>query len=177
MTRHLTPLMDREDISLGVDRLAGELRRDYQGLNPLMVGVLKGSFIFLSDLVRRLDFPVEIDFVQTVSYGDATCSSGRVRLVRGPQCPVKSRHVILVEDIVDTGLTTGFLLDYLSHRRPLSLKLCALFDKPERRQAPVTIDYLGFAVPNRFLVGYGLDCAQQYRNLPDLWVLEEECPE
>lgn len=173
----LTPLMDREQISQGVDRLAAELKRDYQGQNPLLLGVLKGAFIFLSDLVRRLDFPVEVDFVQCASYGDATTTSGRVRLLRGPQCPVKGRHVLLVEDIVDTGLTTCFLLEYLNRRRPLSLKLCALFDKPERRQAPVAIDYLGFSVPNRFLVGYGLDCAQQYRNLPDLWVLEEACPE
>lgn len=174
---HLTTLMGRDQISQGVDRMAAELKRDYQGLNPLLLGVLKGAFIFLSDLVRRLDFPVEVDFIQTASYGDATTTSGRVRLLRRPQCPVKGRHVVLVEDIVDTGLTTCFLLDYLGRHRPLSLKLCALFDKPERRQAPVTIDYLGFSVPNRFLVGYGLDCAQQYRNLPDLWVLDEECPE
>jgi hypoxanthine phosphoribosyltransferase len=177
MTHRLTPLMSREQISQEVDRLAAELKRAYQGHNPLLLGVLKGSFIFLSDLVRRLDFPVEVDFIQVVSYGDATFSSGRVKLIQRPLCPVKGRHVILVEDIVDTGLTTCFLLEYLGRRRPLSLELCALFDKPERRQTPVTIDYLGFSVPNRFLVGYGLDCAQQYRNLPDLWVLDEECPE
>jgi hypoxanthine phosphoribosyltransferase len=169
--------MSREQISQGVDRLAAELQRDYQGLNPLFLGVLKGSFIFLSDLVRHLDFPVEVDFIQCASYGDATTTSGRVKLIRGPRSPLKGRHVVLVEDIVDTGLTTCFLMGYLHRRRPLSLKLCTLFDKPERRQVPVDLDYLGFAVPDRFLVGYGLDCAQQYRNLPDLWVLDEECPE
>lgn len=148
-----------------------EIRRDYHDKNPMLVGILKGVFIFMADLVRLLDFPLEIEFVHLASYcGSHT--TGKLKMLQALPVPVKGREVLVIEDIVDTGLTTAFLLDYLRKEKPASLKLCALLDKPARRQVPVKIDYLGFTVPNRFLVGYGLDCDQKFRNLPDIGVLE-----
>ena len=157
---------------MGVERLAGEISRDYSGQSPLLIAPLKGSFIFLADLVRLLALPVEVDFVQLSSYGLGTENGGRVRLRRGLTAPVSGRSVLVIEDIVDTGLTLAYLINYLKKRRPTSLKVCTLFDKPERRQVAVPIDYKGFTVPNQFLVGYGLDCGEKYRQLPDLWILE-----
>jgi hypoxanthine phosphoribosyltransferase len=165
-------LISRDEIAKAVDRLAWEIRRDYQGKQPLLIGVLKGSFVFLADLIRQLDLPLELDFVRLSSYG-ATCeSSGRVRIIQGVKTPIKDRDVLVVEDIVDTGITTSFLLEYLKKKGPASLKLCALTDKPSRRRVPVPIDYRGFTVPNKFIVGYGLDCDQKFRNLPDIHVIE-----
>ena len=166
-------LFSREEIAAAVERLAADIERDYLGKTPLLIGILKGSFIFLADLVRRLGLPLEIDFVGLSSYGGGTETSGKVRVERGLHTEVKGRHILVIEDIVDTGLTTGFLLDYLRKRKPASVKLCALTDKPSRRQTPVTIDYLGFAVPDKFLVGYGLDLDQKFRNLPDICYIEE----
>jgi hypoxanthine phosphoribosyltransferase len=166
-------LINRGEIARAVDRLACEIKRDYQGKEPLLIGLLTGSFVFMADLIRRLDLPLELDFVRVCSYGAARESSGRVRMVQGLRTPVKGRDVLVVEDIVDTGITICFLLDYLNRRRPASLRLCALTDKPSRRRLPVPIDYLGFTVPDEFIVGYGLDCAQQFRNLPDIYVLKE----
>jgi hypoxanthine phosphoribosyltransferase len=165
-------LISRDEIAKAIDRLAWEIRRDYRGKQPLLIGVLKGSFVFMADLIRQLDIPLELDFVRLASYG-ATCeSSGRVRIIQGVKTPIKDRDVLVIEDIVDTGITTSFLLDYLKKKRPASLKLCALTDKPSRRRVPVPIDYRGFTVPNKFIVGYGLDCAQKFRNLPDIHVIE-----
>ena len=166
-------LFSREEIAAAVERLAADIERDYLGKNPLLIGILKGSFIFLADLVRHLDLPLEIDFVGLSSYGGGTESSGKIRVERGLHTPVRGRHVLVIEDIVDTGLTTGFLLDYLRRRKPASVKLCALTDKPSRRVTLVNIDYLGFAVPDKFLVGYGLDWNQKFRNLPDICYIEE----
>jgi hypoxanthine phosphoribosyltransferase len=166
-------LINRDEIARAVDRLACEIKRDYQGKEPLLIGVLTGSFVFMADLIRRLDLPLELDFVRVCSYGAAKESSGRVRMVQGLRTPVKGRDVLVVEDIVDTGITISFLLDYLRRRRPASLKLCALTDKPSRRRVAVSIDYRGFIVPDEFIVGYGLDCAQQFRDLPDIYVLED----
>ena len=166
-------LFSREEIAAAVERLAADIERDYLGKTPLLIGILKGSFIFLADLVRHLGLPLEIDFVGLSSYGGGTESSGKIRVERGLHTEVKGRHILVIEDIVDTGLTTGFLLDYLRKRKPASLKLCALTDKPSRRQTPVTIDYLGFTVPDKFLVGYGLDLNQKFRNLPDICYIEE----
>ena len=165
-------LISRKEIATAVEKLAAEITRDYLGKYPLLVGILKGSFMFMADLVRHLGFPLEIDFVRLSSYG-GTESSGKVSQVQGLLTPVKGRDVLLIEDIVDTGLTTGFILDYLSKQTPGSLKLCALADKPARRRRPVVIDYLGFTVPNKFLVGYGLDLDEKYRNLPDICVMED----
>ena len=165
-------LISRKEIATAVEKLAAEITRDYLGKYPLLVGILKGSFMFMADLVRHLDLPLEIDFVRLSSYG-GTESSGKVSQVQGLLTPVKGRDVLLIEDIVDTGLTTGFILDYLSKQTPGSLKLCALADKSARRRRSVVIDYLGFTVPNKFLVGYGLDLDEKYRNLPDICVMED----
>ncbi len=167
-------LLTRQQIEEAVNRLAAEVRGDYQLKYPLLIGVLKGSFMFMADLVRLLDFPLEVDFIQVSSYGRGRLSSGRVRVVQGLHSEIRGRDVLVVEDIVDTGLTITFLLDYLRKKKPASLKLCALTDKPSRRQIPVTIDYLGFTVPDKFIVGYGLDWDEKFRNLPDICVLEGE---
>ena len=167
-------LITRDEIAVAVRRLAAEVKRDYQGKLPLLLGILKGSFMFMADLTRQLDFPLEVDFVRLSSYGSKKESSGRIRVVQGLHSKVKNRHVLVVEDIVDTGRTVSFFVDYLSRKKPASLKLCTLVDKPSRRQVPVIIDYLGFTVPNKFLVGYGLDLDERFRNLPDICVLEDE---
>ncbi len=168
------PLLSRAEIDVAVRRLAGELNRDYSGKTPLLIGVLKGSFVFMADLVRYLDFPLEIDFARVSSYGSGRETSGKVRVLCGPTCDVRDRDVIVVEDIVDTGLSISHFLKYIDRKRPASLKLCALVDKPARRRVPVAIDYLGFTVPDRFLVGCGLDWGEKFRNLPDICALEDE---
>ena len=167
-------LFRRQEIEAAVRRLAAEITNDYRDKNPLLIGILKGSFMFLADLVRLLDFPLEVEFIQLSSYGRGRESSGKIEVVQDLITAIKDRHVLLVEDIVDTGFTTSFILGCLRKKKPVSLKLCALTDKPARRQAPVIIDYLGFTVPDKFLVGYGLDLDQKFRNLPDICVLEEQ---
>lgn len=170
---NLRVLVSRQEIAAAVEKLAAEISQYYQGKYPLLLGVLKGSFVFMADLVRLLDFPLEVDFVRLSSYGRGKESSGKVKVLQGLRSRVRSREVLVIEDIVDTGLTVAFLFDYLRQKKPASLKLCALADKPSRRQIPVTIDYLGFTVPDKFLVGYGLDWDEKFRNLPDICVLEE----
>ena len=170
----LSILLTKEEIEAAVKRLAVEIKETYQGKYPLSIGVLKGSFMFMADLIRQLDLPLEVDFVRLSSYGRGRETSERVKVVQCLHSPVKGRDVLVIEDIVDTGLTTSFLLDYLRKKKPASLRLCALTDKPSRRRVPVTIDYLGFTVPNKFLVGYGLDLDEKFRNLPDICVLEEK---
>jgi len=166
-------LYNQAEIEAAVKRLASEITRDYQDKHPVLIGILKGVFVFMSDLVRDLDFPLEIEFVRLSSYGSGQQTTGKVKVVQGLSCPIRNRDVLVVEDIVDTGITIAFLMAYLKKKRPASLKLCALTDKPSRRQVPVNIDYLGFSVPDKFLVGYGLDFNEKYRNLPDICVLEE----
>ena len=166
-------LVRHDEIEAAVKRLAAEIREDYHDKYPLLIGVLKGSFMFMADLIRLLDFPLEVEFIRLSSYGRDRQSSGKVKVVQGLGSEVRDREVLVVEDIVDTGLTTSFLLDYLRKKKPASLKLCSLTDKPSRRQVPVNIDYLGFIVPNKFLVGYGLDWGQKFRNFPDIYVLED----
>jgi len=166
-------LISRDEIAKAVNRLAREIQRDYQNKQPLLIGVLKGSFVFMADLIRHLDLPLELDFIRLASYGAARESSGKVRVVQDIKTPIKGRDVLVVEDIVDTGITISFLLDYLKKKQPTSLKLCTLTDKPSRRRAPIPIDYRGFTVPNKFIVGYGLDCDQKFRNLPDIYTLED----
>lgn len=166
-------LISKEEIRDKVAKLAAEIRRDYQGKQPLLIGVLKGSFIFLADLVRILNIPLTVDFIKLSSYGSAKESSGQIKVVQGLKTPIRDRDILVIEDIVDTGLTTRFLLDHLAKKRPASLRLCALFDKPSRREVEVPIDYLGFTVPDKFLVGYGLDFDENFRYLADLCVLEE----
>jgi hypoxanthine phosphoribosyltransferase len=166
-------LFNRQEIAATVSRLATEISQDYHDKYPLLIGILKGSFMFMADLLRHLDFPLEVDFIGLASYGGGRQTSGKIKVVKGLQSPVKDREVLVIEDIIDTGLTTGFCLDYLRQKKPASLKLCTLTDKPARRQVPVTIDYLGFTVPNKFLVGYGLDLNQKFRNLPDICFIED----
>jgi hypoxanthine phosphoribosyltransferase len=165
-------LINRDEIADTVDRLAREVQSDYQGKNPVLIGILKGSFVFMADLVRRLDLPLELDFVRLSSYTTGCQTSGKVRIVHGVKTSLEGRDVLVVEDIVDTGITTAFLIEYLKKKRPASLKLCTLTDKPSRRRVSVPINYRGFIVPDKFVVGYGLDCDQKFRNLPHIYTLE-----
>ena len=166
-------LLRKEDIERKVEELAKEIKREYEGKNPILIGVLKGSFIFLSDLIRRLDFPLEVDFVEVSSYGMGKGSSGKIRVRKGIRSDIKNRHVLIVEDIVDTGLTTKYLIESLKKKKPASIKLCSLLSKPSRRKVHVDIDFLGFEIPDKFVVGYGLDFAEKYRNLPYITEVEE----
>jgi hypoxanthine phosphoribosyltransferase len=167
-------LIPRKDLRSAIKRLATEIKRDYAGKNPLVIGILKGSFIFMADLVRQLDFPLEVDFITLASYKNMTESSGEVCMERSFTTPLEGRHILIVEDIIDSGLTLNYLLNYIKTKKnAASLRLCVLLDKPSRRKAQVKVDYTGFTVPDKFIVGYGLDCAQKYRNLPDICCLEE----
>jgi hypoxanthine phosphoribosyltransferase len=170
----LSILFTRDEIEATVRKLAAEIRQDYLGKHPILIGVLKGSFMFMADLIRLLDFPLEVEFVRLSSYGGGRETSGKIKLAQRLQPKVKGRHVLVIEDIIDTGLTSSFLLDYLGKKKPASLKLCVLTDKPSRRQIPVNINYRGLTVPNKFIVGYGLDWDERFRNLPDIYVVENE---
>ncbi len=161
-------LFGRKEIEAAVSRLAAEIRGDYHDKHPVLIGVLKGAFIFLADLVRLLDFPLEVEFMRLSSYGKGQESSGKVKVVQGLGSQVLGRHVLIIEDIVDSGLTTTFLIDYLRKQKPASIRVCALTSKPSRQKLPVIISYLGFTVPDKFLVGYGLDSDEEFRNLPDI---------
>jgi hypoxanthine phosphoribosyltransferase len=170
----LKRLIGRAQLRRRVGELAEEIARDYRDRQPLLVGTLKGSFVFLADLARRLPLPLEIDFIGVASYGQGRQSSGQVHVYHEPRSELRGRHVVLVEDIVDTGLTLAELRRYLQGRGPASLRVCALLMKRRAQQAGVTVDYLGFLVPDDFLVGYGLDWAERYRNLPEVYVLDGE---
>ncbi len=160
-------LISAEAIAQRVRELGQQITADYvDKADVVVIGVLKGSVIFLADLVRHVALPVYVDFIGISSYGDATVSSGVVQITQDLSRPIEGKHVIVVEDIVDTGHTVHYLLENLATRRPASIKLASLLHKPERQERAVRIDYLGFTIPNKFVVGYGLDIAQQYRNLP-----------
>lgn len=163
-------LIAAEAITRRVGELGATITADYKaigaGEDVVVLGVLKGSVIFLADLVRHISLPVTMDFIGVASYGDATVSSGVVQITQDLTKPIEGKHVLLVEDIVDTGHTVHYLLENLGTRKPASLKLCSLLHKPDRAEREVHIDYLGFTIPNKFVVGYGLDVAQRYRNLP-----------
>jgi len=169
----LTCLYNKKQIRTAVRRLAAEITRDYRRKNPLVIGILKGSFVFLSDLVRELDFPLEIEFIRLSSYGHRQTSNGKVKILQTVGAKIKGREVLVVEDIIDSGVTLHFLLEYLRKKQPASLRLCCLLDKPSRRKAAVKIDYTGLTVPDKFLVGYGLDWDEKYRNLPDICYVED----
>jgi hypoxanthine phosphoribosyltransferase len=163
-------LISAEAIAARVTELGAQITAEYAPLaktaDVVVIGVLKGSVIFLSDLARQIGAPIYLDFIGISSYGDATLSSGVVQITQDLSRPIEGKHVIVVEDIVDTGHTVHYLLENLATRRPASIKLCSLLHKPDRSERAVTIDFLGFTIPNKFVVGYGLDIAQQYRNLP-----------
>lgn len=164
-------LVSEEAIRAKVAELGRRISDDYRGHDLLLVGLLRGAIVFLSDLMRAIDIPVQLDFIGISSYGAST-DSGAVRLVMDLETDIAGRNVLIVEDIVDTGKTLSYLVKNLQARRPTSLRLCALLDKPERRLAPIDVDYVGFEIPDKFVVGYGLDFAEGYRNLPFVGVLK-----
>ena len=159
-------LVQPDDLQRRVKELGAEITRDYAGREPLLIGVLKGAVFFLSDLMRQIDVPCTVDFMAVASYGDATESSGVVRILKDLDAPIEGRDVLIVEDIVDSGLTLQYLMKNLRSRKPASLEVCALLTKPTRRETDVSAKYIGFEIPNRFVIGYGLDHAERYRNLP-----------
>jgi hypoxanthine phosphoribosyltransferase len=167
-------LISRAQIARRVTELAEEIGKDYAGRDLVMVGVLKGAFIFMADLVRALPVPVEVDFVRLRSYGAGTTPSGEVHITKDVELPLKDRDVLIVEDIIDLGFTLDFLRKHLFSHRPRSLKICCFIDKKERREVDVPLDYVGFPVEKGFLVGYGLDCGEQQRTLPEIFVLEKD---
>ncbi|MSP61765.1 MAG: hypoxanthine phosphoribosyltransferase [Myxococcales bacterium] len=172
-TRQVKELLSRDQIARRVQELGAQIAADYQGKELVLVGVLKGSFLFLADLARAIPgTDVLVDFLGLASYGDATRSSGVVQITADLTKPIEGKHVLVVEDIVDTGLTMEYLLDNLKTRHPASVKLCSLLHKPSRSVKQIPIDYLGFTIPDLFVIGYGLDYAQRYRNLPYIGVLE-----
>jgi hypoxanthine phosphoribosyltransferase len=168
----LLPFMTKEDIEKKVNTLARKISEDYRDRELVIIGVLKGSFIFLSDLVRRLTIPVQIDFVGASSYGSGVSTSGNIRLTKEIGVDVKDKDVLLVDDIMDTGLTLAYLVDYLKSFSPRTVKVCIFLDKKERRKKALTIDYMCQVVESGFLVGYGLDYAENYRNLPEIYRLK-----
>ena len=165
-------LVQQDDLAHRVAALGEQISRDYEGRSLLLVGVLKGALFFLSDLMRKLDVDCEVDFMAVASYGSATDSSGVVRILKDLDAAIEGRDVLIVEDIVDSGLTLSYLLRTLKARDPASLEVCALLTKPERRKVELPIRYVGFEIPNRFAIGYGLDYAERFRNLPYVAVLE-----
>ena len=167
-------LISQAEIARRVAELAERIGRDYAGRDLVMVGVLKGAFIFLADLVRALPFPVDVDFVRLCSYGAGTTTCGEVYITKDVELSLKDRDVLIVEDIIDLGLTLDFLRKHLLSHRPRSLKICCLIDKKERREVEVPLDYVGFVLEQGFLVGYGLDCGEQSRTLPEIFVLEKD---
>ena len=169
---NLEVLFSQAEIQERIKELGAEITRDYAGRNPLLVGVLKGACFFLSDLLRSIDTRLSIEFMAISSYGSSTRTSGEVRIMKDLDVPIEGRDILVVEDIVDTGLTLTYLLDNLKARGAASVKLAALLDKHERREKAVQIDYLGFQIPDAFVVGYGLDYAERYRNLPFIAVLK-----
>ena len=169
---NLDILISEEQIRDRIKELGAQITRDYAGLNPLLIGVLKGACFFLSDLMRAIDTRLGIEFMAISSYGSSTRTSGEVRIMKDLDVPIEGRHILVVEDIVDTGLTLSYLLANLESRGAASVKLAALLDKFERRQRTVNIDYLGFQIPDEFVVGYGMDFDERYRNLPDICILE-----
>jgi hypoxanthine phosphoribosyltransferase len=166
-------LVQRDELAHRVRELGEEISRDYRGRDLFLVGVLKGAVFFLSDLMRYLEVPCEVDFMAVSSYGSSTDSSGIVRILKDLDAPIQGREVLIVEDIVDSGLTLSYLLRTLKAREPASLEVCALLTKPERRKVDLPIRYVGFEIPNRFVIGYGLDHAERFRNLPYVAVLQE----
>lgn len=167
-------LISAEEIKTATHRLGKQIEQDYQGKKPLVICVLKGAILFMTDLIREIDLPLEIDFMDISSYGDATVSSGEVKIIKDLDSSVLSRDIIIVEDIVDTGRTLNYLMQVLNTRKANSIRICTLMNKPERRVVDVEVDYVGFKVPNEFVVGYGLDYAEVYRNLPYIGVLKPE---
>lgn len=165
-------LFDREELKNKVAELGDKITEEYRGREVLVVGILKGAFIFMADLIREIKIPLEIDFMDVSSYGISTSSSGEVRIIKDLENSIQDKDVLIVEDIIDTGLTLKYITELLKTRNPRSVKVCCMLDKPSRRKTDIQADYVGFTIPDRFVVGYGLDYAEQYRNYPAVCVLK-----
>lgn len=165
-------LVSQEQIAAMVERLGQEITRDYEGKPLVVLGVLKGGFVFMADLVRKIKVPMELDFIAVSSYGSSTKSSGVVKLVKDSDIALTGKHLLIVEDIVDSGLTLSYLKKMFEARNPLSVKICTAFDKPERRKVELKADYYGEIIPDEYVVGYGLDYDSQMRNIPELCILK-----
>ena len=166
-------LYPKDVIEKRVRELAGTISRDYEGKELIVIGILKGAFIFMADLIRCLSVPCRVDFVRLASYGEGTSSSGKVVMTKDIETSIKDRDILIVEDVVDTGLTLSFLVNWLKERNPCSIKVCAFLDKRKRRRVPFEADYVGFTIDDGFVVGYGLDFNEKARFLPDICVIEE----
>ncbi|MBU0944551.1 MAG: hypoxanthine phosphoribosyltransferase [Proteobacteria bacterium] len=164
-------ILDSQTIQNRIQEMGKEISEDYQGKELVVVGVLKGAFIFMADLVRTISIPLATDFIQVSSYGGSSASSGNITLVSSPSHPIQGYHVLLVEDIIDTGLTMQWLAEHFSKQGAASVRVCSLIDKAERREHEIAIDYLGFTIPHGFLIGYGLDFDEKFRNLPQIYHL------
>lgn len=165
-------LFKKGEIKKQVKKLAEKLNKDYDSKNPILVCILKGAFVFLADLIRELRFPVRIDFISVSSYGDATRTSGIVKILKDISFDIEGEDVILIEDVLDTGLTLSYIYDFLSRKNPKSLKICVLLEKEINRTKKIKVDYRGFTIPNKYVIGYGLDFNEKFRNLPDISVME-----
>ncbi len=175
MEKHIRKILfTREKINKRVVELGKEITLDYKGKELVVVGVLKGANIFLADLIREINLSLYIDFIAVSSYGYSTESSGIVRILKDLDSEIENKHVLIIEDIVDTGLTLNYLLENFKTRRAKSLKICSLLDKPSRRRCNLHIDYIGFQIPDEFIVGYGIDYAERYRNLPYIGILKKD---
>ena len=167
-------LFSEEQLKNRVQEIARQITADYQGKEIMLISVLRGSFVFMADLCRRIDLPCTIDFMSVSSYGSGTSSTGQVQITKDLSGDISGKHILVVEDILDSGNTLSYLLKLLEQRKPASIRLCTLLDKPERRVKPVEVHYSGFTIPDAFVVGYGLDYAEKYRNLPYIGILKPE---
>ena len=166
-------LISRDELKAKTKELAARISKDYEGKDLLLVGVLKGGFMFLADLSREITIDVNVDFISVSSYGNSTKSSGVVRILKDIEYDITDKHVLIVEDLIDTGLTLTYLKDLFAAKQCASVKICTIMDKPSRRKTPLEVDYEGIIIPDLFVIGYGLDYAEKYRNLPDVCVVEE----
>ncbi|WP_024832763.1 hypoxanthine phosphoribosyltransferase [Ruminiclostridium josui] len=167
-------LVSKEQLEKQVEELGARISKDYAGQELVIIGVLKGGFIFLADLARKITIPVDLDFMSVSSYGNSSKSSGVVKIIKDVDANITGKHVLIVEDIIDTGLTLNHLVELLKTRGPLSVKICAALDKPSRRKVDLKVDYKGIEIPDEFVIGYGLDYAGKYRNIPEVCVLKRE---
>lgn len=178
MEEKLTVLIGEKEIQKRVEQIATEISKQYEGESLLVVGILRGAVMFMVDLVKKINVKdIKIDFMEVSSYGSSTISSGKINIKKDLNESIEGKNVLIVEDIIDTGNTLSYLIEYLKENNPKTIRLCTLFDKPERREREVKVDWVGFDVPNKFIVGYGLDYAQKYRNLPyiaELKLIEDE---
>lgn len=167
-------LFNEEQLAKRIEELGAEITADYKGENLLVLGILKGSNIFMADLVRKITIPMKLDFMMVSSYGNSSESTGVVKIIKDVEYAIEDQHVLIVEDIIDSGLTLKYLKKLLETRNPKSVKICTLLDKPSRRKESVEVNYIGYEVPDEFIVGYGIDYAEHYRNLPYIGVLKRE---